>query len=175
MLKKLLTALGILILVFVVVGALLPREFKVVRTVVVKAEPAKIHPLVGDLKRWDEWAPWKESDPTVVTTLGETTAGVGASQTWTGKDGAGRLRFTKCDPATGIAYDMAFIDGEREMPSKSWMTYLPSAGGTQVEWGIEGSMDVPVIGGYLAQMSGLMIGGMFESGLGKLKARAEGS
>lgn len=175
MLKKLLTALAILILVFVIVGALLPRDYKVSRSVVVKAEPAKIHPFVGELKRWDEWAPWKEADPTIVTTFGPTTTGVGASQSWTGTDGSGRLTFTKCDPATGIACDMVFLHGDREMPSKTWITYTPVAGGTQVEWGIDGVMDMPVVGGYFAQMSDMMMGGMFEKGLEKLKTRAEGS
>ncbi len=175
MLKKILTALAILILVFVVVGALLPREFSVKRTTVVLAEPAKVHALVGELKRWDEWAPWKESDPTVVTTYGASTTGVGASQTWTGKDGDGRLQFTKCDPATGIAYDMVFLDGDKEMPAQSWMTYSPAAGGTQVEWGISGAMDYPVVGGYFALLADSMIGGMFQSGLDKLKQRAEGA
>jgi len=175
MLKKFLTALAILILVFVLVGALLSREYRVTRTVVVKADPAKVHALVGELKRWDEWAPFKESDPTLVTKLGEATTGVGAYQSWTGEGGSGWLKFTKCDPATGIAYDMAFNDGGEDMPAKSWMSYAPVAGGLQIEWGMEGSMDVAVVGGYFARMADMMIGGMFQSGLDKLKARAEGS
>jgi hypothetical protein len=174
MLKKLLTALGIFILVFVVVGALLPREYRVSRAVVVKADAAKVHALTNDLKRWDEWAPWKEGDPTIVTTFGATTMGVGASQSWTGKDGNGRLTLTKSDPATGIAYDMVFMDGDKEMPAKSWMSYTPVDGGTRVEWGMDGSMDMAVVGGYFAMMADMMIGGMFQSGLDKLKARAEG-
>jgi len=174
-LKKILTALGILILVFVVVGALLSREYRVTRSVLVKSEPAKIHTLVGDLKRWDEWTPWKEADPTIVTTFGPSTMGVGASQSWTGTDGAGRLTFTKCDPATGVACDMALMHGDREMPSRSWISYAPASGGTQVEWGIEGVMDMPVIGGYFARASDMLMGSMFEKGLEKLKSRAEGS
>lgn len=175
MLRKFLIALAVFILVFVLLGAMLSREFRVARTVVVKADMAKVHALCGDLKRWDEWAPWKEADPTVVTTLGDATTGVGANQTWTGKEGSGRLRFTKCDPTAGIAYDLVFNDGGADMPAKSWMNYATVAGGTQVEWGISGAMDVPVIGGYLAKMSDWMMGGMFQSGLDKLKARAEGS
>lgn len=175
MLKKVLTVIAILILVFVIVGAMLPREFHVSRTVVVNADPAKVHALTGDLKRWDEWAPWKDNDPTIVTTYGATTTGVGASQSWTGEDGEGRLTFTKSDPATGVAYDMVFMNGETPMPSKSWMTYTPVTGGTQVEWGIDGVMDYDVVGGYFALMADSMIGGMFQSGLDKLKARAEGA
>ena len=173
MLKKILTAIAIFILVFVLVGAMFSREFDVTRKVVVNAEPAKIHALVGELKRWDEWTPWLESDPTIVTTFGPTTSGVGASQTWTGKDGDGRLTFTQADPVRGIDYDMVFIDGEREMPSKGWIHYTPVTGGMQVEWGMTGVVDMPVVGGYFAAMMDLMVGGMFERGLEKLKARTE--
>ncbi len=173
MLKKILTAIAILILVFVIVGALLPRDYECSRSVVIHADPAKIHALVGDLKRWDEWAPWKDSDPTVVTTLGEPTTGVGANQRWTGDGGPGRLTFTKCDPASGIAYDLYFGEPGEEMGAKSWMTYKPGSGGVEVEWGMSGEMDVPVIGGYFAAMTDAMIGSMFQAGLDKLKQRAE--
>jgi uncharacterized protein YndB with AHSA1/START domain len=173
-LKLVLTAVAILILVFVVVGMVLSRDYKVSRTVTIQADPAKVHELVGDLKRWDEWAPWKKADPTLVTTFGPTTTGVGASQSWSSaNDDGGRLTLTKCDPATGIAYDMAFRQGDEEIPAKSWMSYTPAPGGVQVEWGIEGEMDMAVIGGYFAAMADAMIGPMFQQGLADLKARAE--
>ena len=173
MLRKILFTLGILILVFVVVGALLPRDYDVSRSIVVKADPARIHALVGDLKRWDEWTPWKENDPTVVTTFGAATTGAGASQSWTSESGPGRLTFTKSDPASGIAYDMVFIDGERDMPAKGVIAYAPADGGTRIEWRMEGVMDMPVIGGYFAALSDSMIGDMFQKGLDKLKVVAE--
>lgn len=175
MLKNALTAIAIAILAFVLVGALLSREYRSSRSVVVNAPPAKVHALVDELKRWDEWTPWKEMDPTIVTTYGPKTSGVGATQSWTGADGTGRLVITKSDPATGVEFDLVFNDGGEDMPAKAWITYAPSGGSTTVEWGMTGTMDVPVIGGYLAKMSDLMVGGMFEDGLAKLKTRAEGS
>lgn len=173
MLKKFLTALAVFILVFVLVGAVLSREYRVSRAIVVKAEPAKIHALVADLKRWDEWTPWKEQDPTVVTTIGTPSSGLGANQTWSGKEGTGWLKFTKADVATGIAFDMALNNGGEDMPAQSSVAYAPAAGGTEVVWSMSGTLDVPVIGGYMASMSDMMFGGMLESGLAKLKARAE--
>jgi hypothetical protein len=173
MLRKLLTILGILILVFVVLGALLSRDYRVSRSVVVNAPPAKIHPLVDDLKRWEEWTPWRAKDPSIVTTFGPKTSGVGASQTWTGEDGEGRLTITKSDPEKGIEFDLVFVH-DREMPGKGWITYAPVAGGTQVEWGLVGTMEMAVVGGYFARMADLMMGGMFEKGLHTLKTRAEG-
>ena len=173
MLKKILIALGVVIVLLILVGLVLPMHYEVKRSVVVKAEPAKVHQLVGDLKRWDEWAPWKEEDPTIVTTFGPTTTGAGASQSWTGDSGSGRLRVTQSDAMTGIVYEMAFVDGEREMPATGWIRYSPAPGGTQVEWAMQGDMRMPVIGGYFALMSGMFMNPMFDKGLAKLKARAE--
>jgi hypothetical protein len=174
-LKIVLTTVAVLILVFVVLGMVLSRDYRVTRSVKIQADVAQVHALVGDLKRWDEWAPFKKADNTIVVTYGPTTTGVGASQSWTSqKDEGGRLTFTKCDPATGIAYDMAFRMGDKEIPAKSWMTYSPaSGGGVQVEWGIEGRMEMAVIGGYFATLADTMMGPMFQQGLDELKKKAE--
>ena len=92
--------------------------------------------------------------------------------------GVTELTFTKCDPASGIAYDMAFIyEGDRS-PATSAMTYEKAeGGGTKVTWTMEGdvgTMAPPVVAGYMNAfvMKG-SIGGMFEKGLEKLKASAE--
>lgn len=173
MLKKILIGVVVVIVVLLLVGLVLPKHYEVKRSVVVKAEPAKVHQLVGDLKRWDEWAPWREEDPTIVTTFGPTTTGAGASQSWTGDSGSGRLRFTQSDAMTGVVYEMAFLEGDSEIPATGWVRYSPAPGGTEVEWAMQGDMDTPVVAGYLALLSNRFIGGMFDKGLTKLKARAE--
>lgn len=171
--KQFLIVLLLLIVILAAVGFVLPQRYDVSRSVKIRAEPSDVHALVGDLKEWPRWAPWQEADPTVRVTLGDKTTGVGASQSWTGKDGNGRLSFTKSDPATGIEYDMVFINRGRESPAKSWMRYTPAAEGLEVTWGIAGEMDMPVVGGYMALFSDRMIGPMFEKGLNKLKVEAE--
>jgi hypothetical protein len=174
MLKKIAITVVILVVLLVLVGFLLGTEFKVTRKVTIQADVAKVHELCGELRNWDKWAPWQEDDPSIVTTYGATTTGVGASQTWTGRDGNGELTLTKSDPATGIAYDMVFIDGETRMPSKSWMSYTPAAGGVEVEWGIEGDFKpLPVIGGYFGTFADSLMGPMFDKGLTKLKQQCE--
>ena len=72
------TAAAVLIILVVtvaVIGLFLPARYSVERSVVIDAEPGEIHEYVGNLKRWDEWAPWKEEDPSIVITLGEKTSG----------------------------------------------------------------------------------------------------
>ena len=111
------------------------------------------------------------------TTLGTQTTGVGASQSWTDKDGGGWLKVTRSDPSSGLAYDMAFVMGEgtdtEEMPAQGAITYEPVDGGTRVSWSMSGEVTLPVFGGYLAKMLPGQVGPMFDQGLAKLKTAAE--
>ena len=73
-----------------------------------QATPAQVHAFVGDLEKWDEWTPWIEDDPSIVTTFGEKTVGVGAHQSWTSESGDGELTLTQSDE---LAFRVVF-DGE---------------------------------------------------------------
>src|SRR5437867_13063789 len=84
-----------LVALFVVVGLLLPSGYAVSRSIVVSAEPARVQPLVTDLKRWPEWEPWQEMDPTIRQTFEAKTTGVGAHRSWTGKSGDGEMTYTR--------------------------------------------------------------------------------
>lgn len=160
-----------LILVLVLVSFLLPSTFEVERSVVIQADPEMIHALVGDLSRWDEWAPWKEEDPTIVVTFGPATMGVGASQLWTGESGEGELTFTEWNPEKGIAYDLAFDQGA--YLSTGRISYHPLDGATKVTWSMAGAVGLNPIDRYFALMMDSMVGPMFERGLARLKHAAE--
>jgi hypothetical protein len=173
MLKKFVIVVLVIVGLFVGLGLALGSDFRVERRAVIKADAARVHEHCGELKNWPAWSPWIEADPTIVTTFGDKTTGVGAHQSWTGADGNGELTFTKCDPTSGTAYDMVFIDGERRSPSVCVMNYKPVDGGTEVIWVIEGKLDMPVIGPYLALAFDGMVGPSFERGLEKLAALCE--
>lgn len=165
----LIAVVGLVALLFVV-GLMLPDTYHVERSVEIQAPAAAVHALVGDLRAWDEWTPWKDEDPTIVVTFGGATTGVGASQTWKGESGDGELTFTACDPATGVAYAMSFDGGK--YPSTGALSYEPVAGGTRVTWAMDGEGSDPV-GRWFGLFMDRMVGPMFESGLAKLKAAAE--
>jgi hypothetical protein len=158
---------------FVIGGFAMDNSYRVVRAVEIKADPAKVHEMCGELKNWPKWAPWEASDPTVKTTYGDTTTGVGAHQSWTSDGGDGELTLTRCDPAAGITYSMNFIEGEQKIPAVGAMNYKPIDGGVQVEWTMEGKMEMALIGPYFALAADSMIGGMFQQGLDKLKTTCE--
>jgi len=167
--KKFFVVLLVLLVVAAVVGYFLPHAYKVEQSININAKPGKIHELVGDLKRWDDWTPWKEMDPSVQVRFDKETKGVGASQTWTGKDGTGFLQFTASDEDKGVEYDMKMD----EMPAKGAIRYERMGDSTKVTWSMSGDMEMPVIGGYFALLMPRMVGGSFEKGLTKLKTEVE--
>ena len=52
-----------LAVLFVIGGMLLPTEQHVERSVVVKADPAKVFSLVNDFREFNKWSPWAAYDP----------------------------------------------------------------------------------------------------------------
>jgi len=168
--KKLFIALVVLVVLAFGIGLALPQHYTLARTKVINAKPSAIHKYVGDLAQWDRWTPWKEMDDTVKVELGKKTSGVGASQTWTSKDGAGSLEFTASDSDKGVEYDMTFA----KWTSKGSIRYEKVGDSTKVTWSMEGDVGMPLIGGYFALLMPGMIGPQFERGLSKLKTVVEG-
>jgi len=171
MMKKILIGLVVIIVILVVVGFLLPTEYEVSRYIVIDAKPSKIHDLVGDLKRWEDWMTWKDEDPSIEITFGKKTTGVGARQTWTGKDGVGEIVFTSSDSKRGVEYDMSFEQGRYK--SLGSILYEEMGKSTRVTWAMKGDWPVPVVGGYMVLMFTPMIGESFEESLENLKGRIE--
>ena len=89
----------------------LPTKYRLSRAIEIQANPEAIHVYVGDLTKWDAWAPWKEEDPEIVTTLSSVTSGVGATQSWMDREGGGSLTLTMSFPEQGIEYDLFLVKG----------------------------------------------------------------
>jgi len=173
---RILKTAAVILVVFIVavaaIGLFLPTKYDVERSVVIDATPEKIHGYVGDLRKWDEWAPWKEEDPSIVVTLGEKTSGMGASQSWVGDSGTGALTITESSPEKGIEYDLLFDGGRYECKSSMKYSRLPD-GDTKVIWTMSGDMGRSLTGGYFALLMSSMVGSMFERGLSNLKSTIE--
>ncbi|MEE8105983.1 MAG: SRPBCC family protein [Planctomycetota bacterium] len=170
MANRFLIASLIAVALLVLVGVFLSQDYTVTRSIVIDAAPSAIHEYVGDLKRWPEWGPWQEVDPSMEVNLGKKTTGVGAERNWTSDRGAGKVVFTESAKETGIVYDMTFGEGK----SKSSIRYEREEQSTRVTWQVDGVADMPVFGGYAALLMDEAIGEQFEKGLEKLKQVVEG-
>lgn len=153
------------------IGLLLPREYTVSRSVVIEASRDRVHGLCSDLEQWPRWTPWFRADPGLEITLGSTTHGRGAHQSWVGGNGAGELTFTRCEEDWGVAFDMTLDDSGRLMASS--MRYTVAETGVEVTWELAGDNGFNPLGRFAGLLMDMVVGPMFDEGLARLKLVAE--
>ena len=110
MLKKILIGIAVIILVFLVVVAVQPEDFRVTRSTTIAA-PAAVFEQVNDFHKWDAWSPWAKLDPACKNTFDGAPAGKGAMFAWDGnnKVGAGPHDVTESQPPELIRINLEFL------------------------------------------------------------------
>src|ERR1043165_2819590 len=130
-----LLALAFIALLFVIVVAGQPCEFKVTRTAKISAPPERVFPHVNNLHQWEAWSPWAKLDPNAKNSFSGPDAGTGAAMAWEGncKIGVGKMTITDSQPGGIVRFRLDF-----EKPMKATntaeFTFLPDGGGTIVAW-----------------------------------------
>lgn len=174
MLIKILIGIAAVVLLFVVVVATRPAEFRVARSQKIAAEPGAIFEHVNDLHKWGPWSPWEKVDPNLKRTYEGPTEGKGAIYSWVGnKDvGEGKMTIIESKPDDLIRIALEFYK-PYEGKSTAEFTFEPKEDETLVTWSMQGQNN------FLGKMIGLfmdmdkMIGDQFEKGLADLKSVAE--
>jgi len=162
------------IVLLLVYAATRPDRFRIQRTTVIKAPPARVFALINDLRSFNNWNPYERKDPSVRGTYGGAASGVGATYAWDSrKVGAGRMEITAADAPHLLKMRLDFI---RPMKAQNTAEFTLRAEGdnlTIVTWAIHGQSN------YLSRLMGVvldmdaMIGKDFEAGLANLRALAE--
>ena len=171
--------IGIVVLVLIlgVLGfaATRPDELTVQRSISIKAEPARIYPLLVDFSQWPAWSPWEKLDPTMKRTLSGSVSGRGAVYAWDGssKVGAGRMEIKEAVAPSKVVIQLDFIK-PFEAHNIADFTLAPRADSTtEVTWQMRGPAPfVSKLMGVFVDMD-KMIGKDFEAGLANLKAAVE--
>jgi len=167
-------ALFALIGVLLIVGLCMPAEWSVERSLVVHADPAKIHPLVGNLEGWRKWMPWIEEDPAMQLSFEGQGGEPGSKMIWKSeKMGNGRLTVTKSDPATGLEYEMMME--EFVEPAHGSIRYAAEGGSTRLTWKDSGIFPKnPVVRLFGPVMEGVLEH-YFDKGLANIRSIVEGA
>ena len=167
----------VVILVLGVLGfaATRPDDFTVQRSTSIKAEPAKIYPLLVDFSQWPAWSPWEKLDPTMKRTLSGNASGPGAVYAWDGssKVGAGRMEVKEAVAPSKVVIQLDFLRPfEAHNITDFTLVQRPDAM-TEVTWLMRGpSPFVSKLMGVFVDMD-KMIGKDFEAGLANLKTAVE--
>ena len=171
MLANILIILAVVIAGFVVVVALRPSAFRIVRSALIGASPEVVFPQVNDLHNWEAWSPWAKIDPTAKSTYEGPPAGVGAAFGWSGnnKIGEGRMTITDSQPHKLVRFRLDFL-----RPFKGTNTaefaFSPEGGQTRVTWTMMGTYSfIPKAMGLFINCD-KMVGEQFEKGLRDLNS-----
>jgi hypothetical protein len=174
MLKIILIALAVIIVAFVIVVALQPKEFRVARSATMSAPPSAVFAQVNDFHKWQPWNPWGKIDPAMKQTYEGVPAGVGAIYTWVGNNevGEGRMTITESRPSELIGVKLEFFKPFAATNTAEF-TFKPEGNQTAVTWSMFGEKNFMAKAIHLFISMDKMIGGQFEKGLADMKAVAE--
>jgi hypothetical protein len=174
MLKKILIALAVTAIVFAVVVALQPAEFRVARSVTITASAPAVFAQVNDFHNWQTWSPWAKLDPAMKQSYEGAPAGSGAIYSWSGNNevGEGRMTLTESRPSDLIRIKLEFMQ-PFQATNTAEFTFKAEGNQTAVTWSMFGT------NGFMAKAFGLfmnmdkMVGGDFEKGLAQMKSAVE--
>lgn len=174
MLKKILLTFAILVIVFVIIVALQPSDFRVARSTTISAPPPVVFSYVNDLHQWQEFSPWAKIDPAAKVSFEGPSSGTGAVFIWAGnKDvGEGRMTIVESRPHELVRFKLDFVK-PFTATNHAEFTFKPEGTQTAVTWSMTGKNN------FLFKAVGLfmdcdkMIGSQFEQGLASLKTLSE--
>ena len=161
--------------VFVLVrAAMLPTDFRVSRSTVIKAPRGKVFALINDMKSFNQWNPFAKMDPTTKTIYRGPESGPSAAFDWegTGKAGKGSLEIVEVNAPATVTMKLDIL---KPMEGHNQVVFALNENGdaTDVSWTMTGPYP------YLNRIFGAIfsmdkiIGGTFDSGLADLKRMAE--
>ncbi len=171
-LKYIALSLGVLLVVLLIVGLCLPQSWSVERSLVIKAEPAQIHPLVGNLESWPKWMPWMADDPKMQISFGGQAGATGSTMHWkSAKMGNGTLTVETSDAAAGLHYSMMM--DEFTEPAHGSIGYAPEGLGTRVTWRDSGTIGKNPLARLMGPLMQSLLGTYFDKGLATIKSLVE--
>jgi uncharacterized protein YndB with AHSA1/START domain len=174
MLVKILIGLVAIVIVFAGVVALLPSDFRIVRSATISAPAPVVFSQVNDFHRWEAWSPWAKMDPAAKNSFDGAPSGAGAIFAWAGnsKVGEGRMTLTESRPPELIRIKLEFLKPFAASNTAEF-TFRPEGNETVVTWAMFGKKNFIARAVCLFMNMDKTVGGEFEKGLAQMKAVAE--
>jgi hypothetical protein len=174
MLEAILIALAAIVVVFLLIVAMQPAQYRVARSATVTAPAQAVFAQVNDFHKWEAWNPWGKIDPAMKHSYEGAPAGTGAIYTWVGNKEVGEGRMTIIESRLS---DLIRIKMEFFKPfagnSIAEFTFKPAGNQTMVTWSMTGDKNFMAKAIHLFMNMDKMIGGQFEKGLAQIKTLVE--
>jgi effector-binding domain-containing protein len=172
-LKTILIILLTLLGLFVILGFIGPKSFRVERSLVIAAPVDVVFNRVSKLAEMKNWGPWQAMDKDQVQSIEGTDGTVGAVWKWEGDTvGKGMQEIVAIETNKSVRTKLTFLE-PMEAVNESTYDLEDLGDSTRITWGLQGEND------FLGRVMGLfkvmdrMIGPDFERGLSNLKGLAE--
>jgi len=165
---RLLALVACVIMVFVVIGSLLPHGYSLSASREISASPADVYAQIDSTPKWKSWSQW---NPDVIKDLTVSYGADGKSQRWTDVRGDGKLWFTDQKSDEQIDYRLRFANFP-EMEASIILKPV-NGGNTLVTWTSEGVLPSGPFYGYFRHV---FVGGMtrqYQQSLDKLSGVVE--
>ena len=165
--------IALAIAVILILAAMKPDTFSVVRTASIGAPGEKLFALISDFHQWRKWSPWEERDPDLKRSYSGAERGKGAAYAWEGNKnvGSGRMEILDATPSQ-IVIKLDFLK-PFEAHNQAEFTLTPQGGGTSVTWTMQGPAPFMFRVMHVVMNMDKMVGKDFEAGLANLRRAAE--
>ncbi len=171
---SILALLAIAVAIILFIASRKPDEFRVSRSVTIKAPPGKIFPWFDTPRSMNVWNPFVKADPAIRIDYSGPGSGAGAMCTWEGNSqvGKGYVEVLETTPFSRIVVGLHMIKPLRA-DNRVEYTFTPRGDATEATWSMSGRQSL------LAKVMTVfidcdrMVGGQFEKGLAEVKALAE--
>ncbi len=155
-----------------------PNDFRVQRSVAIKAPADRIYAEIVDFHRWGAWSPYEKKDPDMKRTFSGADSGKGAVYAWDGNKnvGAGGMEIVEARAPSKLTIKLDFLkpfEGHNIAEFTLVSSGVPSRDTTNITWAMYGPAP------YIHKLMGMffsmdrMIGDDFALGLANLKAIVE--
>ncbi len=174
MLPIVLAIVAAAVVIFLIVVATRPGEFRIERSTSINAPANVVFPLVNDFHQWPAWSPWEGKDPNIKRSYDGPPAGTGAVYSWQGNKqvGEGRMTITESSPSALVRLKLEFLK-PFAATNIGEFTFRPAGNQTSVTWAMSGKSPFMVKLFSLFMNMDKMVGSEFEKGLAKMKSIAE--
>jgi hypothetical protein len=162
------------IMVVLVLALRKPADFRIERSILIKAPPDAIFPLVNDFHRWTLWSPFEKMDPNMNRTYCSAPQGTGAVYEWkgNGRTGAGRMEIVGETAPAKITVKLDFLKPMKARNTAEF-TFAPTGDMTNVTWAMYGPSPFVAKIFHVFMDMDAMVGKSFDEGLTRLKETAE--
>lgn len=156
----------IIIVLFGLIGLLLPSEVRVEREKTFASKPEAVFNQVNTIKNWENWSEWHQMADDMKINYSGPASGEGAGYSWTSPTiGNGSQKIIESRPYEFIKTELDFQ--ESGTANGLWQ-FTPVNDSTRVVWILEADMGSGIFDKWMGFAMDMMVGSSFETSLNNI-------